>query len=60
MVVSMRSIPRAKVEEVPVCWACGVTPQVVLARGGCPWFASHEPGHTLVTDADERIAPPAG
>ncbi|MEA2661484.1 MAG: hypothetical protein QOH08_1056 [Chloroflexota bacterium] len=56
----MRSIPRAKVEEVPVFWACGVTPQVVLARSGCPWFASHEPGHTLVTDADERIAPPAG
>jgi hypothetical protein len=24
-------------------WGCGVTPQVVLERNGCRWFASHEP-----------------
>jgi uncharacterized protein YcsI (UPF0317 family) len=44
-------------DEVPAFWACGVTPQVVLAESGCPWFASHEPGRMFVSDADERIAP---
>jgi len=44
-------------DEVTAFWACGVTPQVVLLESGCPWFASHEPGHMFVTDRDERVAP---
>jgi uncharacterized protein YcsI (UPF0317 family) len=46
-----------RADEVPAFWACGVTPQVVLAESGCPWFASHEPGRMFVSDADEQIAP---
>ena len=42
--------------EVPAFWACGVTPQVVLRRSGCLWFASHEPGHMFITDRDEHLA----
>jgi uncharacterized protein YcsI (UPF0317 family) len=43
--------------EVPAFWGCGVTPQVVLARSGCPWFASHEPGRMFVSDAMENVLP---
>jgi len=43
--------------EVPVFWACGVTPQVVLRASGCDWFASHEPGHMFVTDRDDTLLP---
>lgn len=43
--------------ELPVFWACGVTPQLVLARSGCPWFATHEPGHMFVSDREETIGP---
>jgi uncharacterized protein YcsI (UPF0317 family) len=36
--------------DVPVFWACGVTPQVAI-RGARPELAiTHEPGHMLVTD----------
>nr|WP_224407431.1 putative hydro-lyase [Afifella sp. IM 167] len=36
--------------EVPVFWACGVTPQMAI-RGARPDIAiTHEPGHMLVTD----------
>ncbi|KAJ5563136.1 hypothetical protein N7535_002419 [Penicillium sp. DV-2018c] len=39
--------------EVPVFWACGVTPQIAVeAAGKCieGLVFSHEPGHMLVTD----------
>jgi uncharacterized protein YcsI (UPF0317 family) len=40
--------------DVPVFWACGVTPQVALA-GARPEFAiTHAPGHMLITDAPDR------
>jgi uncharacterized protein YcsI (UPF0317 family) len=45
---------------VAVFWGCGVTPQVVLERSGCRWFASHEPGRMFVTDREETIAPLSG
>jgi uncharacterized protein YcsI (UPF0317 family) len=41
--------------EVPVFWACGVTPQVVLAQSGCERFAAHRPGRMFVGDAPETI-----
>jgi uncharacterized protein YcsI (UPF0317 family) len=47
----------ARPGEVPAFWGCGVTPQVVLERSGCEWFASHEPGRMFVCDAPETIAP---
>ena len=36
--------------EVPVFWACGVTPQAALARARPALCITHAPGHMLVTD----------
>ncbi|TGD71905.1 putative hydro-lyase [Mangrovimicrobium sediminis] len=37
-------------EEMPVFWACGVTPQVALEAARPPFAITHSPGHMLVTD----------
>ena len=36
--------------ELPVFWACGVTPQTVLMEAKPPFAITHKPGHMLVTD----------
>jgi uncharacterized protein YcsI (UPF0317 family) len=36
--------------DVPVFWACGVTPQAALARARLPLAITHAPGHMLITD----------
>jgi uncharacterized protein YcsI (UPF0317 family) len=36
--------------EVPVFWACGVTPQAVLLEARPPLAITHAPGHMFVTD----------
>lgn len=36
--------------EVPVFWACGVTPQLVLEQSKPPFCITHSPGNMLVTD----------
>ena len=36
--------------EVPVFWACGVTPQSALEAARLPFAIAHRPGHMLVTD----------
>ena len=36
--------------EVPVFWACGVTPQAVIEQARLPFALTHAPGHMLVTD----------
>ena len=36
--------------DMPVFWACGVTPQVALEAAKLPIAITHEPGHMLVTD----------
>jgi len=36
--------------EVPVFWACGVTPQAAIRSAKLPIFISHAPGHMLITD----------
>jgi uncharacterized protein YcsI (UPF0317 family) len=36
--------------EIPVFWACGVTPQVALEQGKPPVCITHSPGCMLVTD----------
>ncbi|WP_431324800.1 putative hydro-lyase [Rhizobium sp. YTU87027] len=42
--------------EVPVFWACGVTPQVALAKAKPPIAITHSPGCMLITDiADEDL-----
>lgn len=39
--------------EVPVYWACGVTPQNVLRAAKLPLCITHAPGHMLITDVPE-------
>jgi uncharacterized protein YcsI (UPF0317 family) len=36
--------------EVPVFWACGVTPQAVAMQCRPPLLITHKPGHMFVTD----------
>ncbi|MCA8908139.1 MAG: putative hydro-lyase [Rhodospirillaceae bacterium] len=36
--------------DVPVFWACGVTPQAALEAAAPPLAITHDPGHMLVTD----------
>ncbi len=36
--------------EVPVFWACGVTPQAVAMQARPPLLLTHAPGHMFVTD----------
>ena len=44
------SRPRVKDDELPVFWACGVTPQIVLEAARPPICITHTPAHMLVTD----------
>src|SRR5262245_5619366 len=37
-------------DEIPVFWACGVTPQAVIASAKLPFAITHAPGLMLVTD----------
>ncbi len=37
-------------DEIPVFWACGVTPQAALSRARLPLAITHSPGHMFVTD----------
>ena len=39
--------------EVPVFWACGVTPQVAIETARLPLCITHKPGHMLITDVVE-------
>lgn len=43
-------------DDVPVFWACGVTPQNVLTAARPPLCISHTPGRMLVTDVTEEEA----
>ncbi|OLT48240.1 hypothetical protein BJF85_13520 [Saccharomonospora sp. CUA-673] len=36
--------------EVPVFWACGVTPQAAVMRSRPPLAIAHAPGHMAITD----------
>ena len=37
-------------DELPVYWACGVTPQEAIRAARLPFVITHRPGHMLVTD----------
>jgi uncharacterized protein YcsI (UPF0317 family) len=39
-----------KAGEVPVFWACGVTPQAVALEARLPLVITHKPGHMFLTD----------
>jgi uncharacterized protein YcsI (UPF0317 family) len=43
-------------DEVPVFWACGVTPQNALALAKPGICITHAPGSMLITDVDEAAA----
>jgi uncharacterized protein YcsI (UPF0317 family) len=37
-------------DEIPLFWACGVTPQAVIAAARPDFAITHAPGSMLVTD----------
>src|SRR5262245_13116174 len=39
-----------RTDEIPVFWACGVTPQAVAMEVRPPLLITHKPGHMFVTD----------
>lgn len=41
-------------DETPVFWACGVTPQSVIAAAKVPFAITHAPGLMLVTDLQNK------
>ena len=41
-------------DEIPVFWACGVTPQSVIAAARVPFAITHAPGLMLVTDLQNK------
>lgn len=41
--------------EVPVFWACGVTPMEAILRAELDLAITHEPGHMLVTDLRDEV-----
>ena len=40
-------------EDVPVFWACGVTPQAALMASRPPFAITHAPGFMFVTDVPD-------
>ena len=41
--------------DVPVFWACGVTPQAALMASRPPFAITHSPGHMFVTDVPDAV-----
>ena len=41
---------RIRPDEVPVFWACGVTPQAVAIEARPSLAIFHAPGHMFITD----------
>lgn len=41
--------------DVPVFWACGVTPQAALMASRPPFAITHAPGHMFVTDVPDSV-----
>lgn len=46
-------LPPVEEGDVPVFWACGVTPQLALPGLRAPYVFTHYPGHMLIMD--ERV-----
>lgn len=44
-------------DELPVFWACGVTPQAVVMQSRPELCITHAPGHMLITDWRNRDLP---
>jgi uncharacterized protein YcsI (UPF0317 family) len=41
--------------DVPVFWACGVTPQAALMASKPPFAITHAPGHMFITDIPDSV-----
>jgi uncharacterized protein YcsI (UPF0317 family) len=41
---------RLEPDDVPLFWACGVTPQAAMEQARPPIAITHKPGHMLITD----------
>ncbi|MFP5347461.1 MAG: putative hydro-lyase [Actinomycetes bacterium] len=41
--------------DVPVFWACGVTPQAALMSSRPPFAITHAPGHMFITDVPDAV-----
>ena len=39
--------------EIPVFWACGVTPQAAVMASGVPFAVTHAPGHMFISDVPD-------
>ena len=37
-------------DQLPVFWACGVTPQAIAMQAKPPLMITHSPGHMFITD----------
>lgn len=46
--------PEIRAGEVPVFWACGVTPQMALKSARPDLVITHAPGHMYITDIRDR------
>lgn len=42
-------------DEVPVFWACGVTPQAALIESKIPFAITHAPAHMFITDVRDTV-----
>ena len=47
--------PVFKEGEVPVFWACGVTPQAVALKSKPSFMITHDPGHMFITDMRDTM-----
>lgn len=43
----------AEPEDVPMFWACGVTPQAAVMASRPPFAITHRPGHMFITDVPD-------
>lgn len=47
--------PELQDGDVPVFWACGVTPQSAIMASRPPFAVTHAPGHMLITDVPDAV-----
>lgn len=45
---------KIKADEIPVFWACGVTPQAVAMKVKPSIMITHSPGHMFITDLENK------
>lgn len=45
--------PEVRGGEIPVFWACGVTPQAAIMASKPPFAVTHSPGHMFITDVPD-------